>query len=66
MQKYNGKEIRQGREDCVSSTVMVCAPSWVVIGLSDEESKEEGTYDTLVTDLKSVQYDGGKKFMWKF
>jgi hypothetical protein len=39
---------------------MVCAPRWVINGLSGEETNAEGTCGTLVTDVKSIQYDGGQ------
>jgi hypothetical protein len=49
----------------VSDIVRVCAPSWVVNGLLGKETKVEGTCGTLVTDIKSIKYDGGKYFTWK-
>jgi hypothetical protein len=39
---------------------MLCAPRRVVIGLPDEEANAEGTCGTLVTEVKSIQYNGGK------
>jgi len=63
--KCNKKEIRQSPEDCVLGTVTICAPRWVVIGVSDREAKVEGTCEPLVTVVKSIQYDGGKEFTWK-
>jgi len=44
---------------------MVWALRWIVIGLSDAGAKVEGTCGTLVTDVKSIGYDGGKEFTWK-